>query len=90
MNYGQAITLTPHFRGSGLRELVEDMEITLALYLADNSTLLKQVIGNLGTYRFTLRVEHDLEVFALESNVYSSYLVGEISSTHMSTGVVIP
>ena len=90
MNYGQAITLTSHFRGSGLRELVEDMKIMLTLYSINNLILLKQIMGHLGTYRFTLRVEHDLEVFALESNVYSSYHVGERSSTHMSTGVVIP
>ena len=42
-----------------LGELVKDVEIPFVLYLANNSTLLEKIIGNLGTDRFATFVEHD-------------------------------
>lgn len=53
------------FITSCLGKLVEDMEIALIFDLTNNSTLLQQIVGNLGSYWFPSLVKHNFQVFSL-------------------------
>jgi hypothetical protein len=75
--------------GCRLRELVEDVEVTLISHLADNTAFLEQIIGDLSSDRFSMVVEHDLEVFALDDSVSQMPRHSSESPTHVSTRVVV-
>ncbi len=51
--------------GRRLGELIEYMEITLAVHLTYHTTLLQQIVGDLSTDWFSVVVEHDLQVLPL-------------------------
>lgn len=57
--------LTSLFAAGGFGELIENVEITLALHLSNDSVLLEEVVGNLCTNGFPVRVEHDFKIFSL-------------------------
>jgi hypothetical protein len=56
---------TSHFGRRRFSELVEDVEVSLVLDLADDSTFFEEVVGDLSPDGSSLGVKHDLEVFAL-------------------------
>ena len=64
---------------SGLCVLVENVEVPLVLYLANDTTLLEQVICDSGTDRLAMVIKQDLEVFALQT------IIREYSSTRISS-----
>ena len=49
-----------------LRKLIEDMEITLIFNLTNNSSLFKEIIGDLSANWFAIGIEHDFQVFPLQ------------------------
>lgn len=53
--------------GRALGELIKNMEVSLVLHLAYDTTFLEQIVCDLSTYWLSVVVEHDLEVFALRT-----------------------
>jgi hypothetical protein len=58
---------TSIFRSYGFGELVEYVKIPLVSNLSYDSIFLKQIVGDIGTYRLSLAIKLDLEVFSVST-----------------------
>jgi hypothetical protein len=47
--------------------LVEDVKVPLVLDLPDHTTLFKEVVCDLGSDRFSVVIEHNFEILALNT-----------------------
>ena len=84
------IARTALFWSGCLRKLVEDMEVSFALHLSDDATLLQQVVRDLGADRLAVVIEHDFKVFALKYVSMRELSPSGETDTHMPTRVVVP
>lgn len=56
---------TSLLRRCGLCELIENVEVSLILYLSHDPAFFQQIVRNLSTDRLSVVVEHDFKIFAL-------------------------